>query len=292
MREEQDRAGAVELLMPTLQSADLWRQSGRYDAYGPEMLRIRDRHDRDMLYGPTNEEMITVIFRDAREELPRPAANPLPHPVEVPRRGPPPLRGDARPRVPDEGRLHRSTSTRPGCAAQLRARCSSPICGPSPASASPRSRCKAPTGPIGGDLSHEFLILAPIPARARSSTTPRSRTFRARSCSPPTRRPSPDLDRPLRDGGGGACQGRRLPGAGRAAAQPPRHRGRPHLRLRHQIQRQHGAERPDRGRPAGPSPDGQLRNRRVAAGGRDHRGEPRRQGHRLARGGGAVQGRA
>src|SRR5688500_14637434 len=64
VREEQDRAGAIELLMPTLQSADLWRQSGRYDAYGPEMLRITDRHDRDMLYGPTNEEMITAIFRD------------------------------------------------------------------------------------------------------------------------------------------------------------------------------------------------------------------------------------
>src|ERR1700733_11398789 len=65
VREEQDRAGAVELLMPTLQSADLWRQSGRYDAYGPEMLRITDRHDRELLYGPTNEEMITEIFRSA-----------------------------------------------------------------------------------------------------------------------------------------------------------------------------------------------------------------------------------
>src|SRR6201982_2022992 len=63
VREEQDRAGAVELLMPTLQLADLWRESGRYDAYGPEMLRIKDRHERDMLYGPTNEEMITEIFR-------------------------------------------------------------------------------------------------------------------------------------------------------------------------------------------------------------------------------------
>jgi prolyl-tRNA synthetase len=63
VREEQDRAGAIEMLMPTLQSADLWRQSGRYDAYGPEMLRIKDRHDREMLYGPTNEEMITDIFR-------------------------------------------------------------------------------------------------------------------------------------------------------------------------------------------------------------------------------------
>jgi prolyl-tRNA synthetase len=63
IREEQDRAGANELLMPTLQSADLWRESGRYEAYGKEMLRIQDRHDRDMLYGPTNEEMITDIFR-------------------------------------------------------------------------------------------------------------------------------------------------------------------------------------------------------------------------------------
>ena len=63
VREEQDRAGALELLMPTLQLADLWRESGRYDAYGPEMLRITDRHKRELLYGPTNEEMITEIFR-------------------------------------------------------------------------------------------------------------------------------------------------------------------------------------------------------------------------------------
>jgi prolyl-tRNA synthetase len=63
VREEQDRAGCQELLMPTIQSADLWRESGRYEAYGKEMLRIRDRHERDMLYGPTNEEVITDIFR-------------------------------------------------------------------------------------------------------------------------------------------------------------------------------------------------------------------------------------
>src|SRR3990167_1288229 len=61
VREEQDAAGAREMLMPTIQPADLWRKSGRYDAYGPEMLRIRDRHDREMLYGPTNEEQITEI---------------------------------------------------------------------------------------------------------------------------------------------------------------------------------------------------------------------------------------
>jgi prolyl-tRNA synthetase len=63
VREEQNRAGAIELLMPTIQSADLWRESGRYDAYGKEMLRITDRHERQMLFGPTNEEMITEIFR-------------------------------------------------------------------------------------------------------------------------------------------------------------------------------------------------------------------------------------
>ncbi|MGR3515177.1 MAG: proline--tRNA ligase [Paracoccaceae bacterium] len=63
VHEEQIRAGHIPMLMPTLQSADLWRESGRYDAYGPEMLRIRDRQDRDMLYGPTNEELITDIFR-------------------------------------------------------------------------------------------------------------------------------------------------------------------------------------------------------------------------------------
>jgi prolyl-tRNA synthetase len=63
VREEMDRAGAVEMLMPTLQQADLWRESGRYDDYGAEMLRVTDRHERDMLYGPTNEELVTDIFR-------------------------------------------------------------------------------------------------------------------------------------------------------------------------------------------------------------------------------------
>src|ERR1700731_2536683 len=65
VRAEQDRAGAIEMLMPTLQQADLWRESGRYEAYGKEMLRITDRHERELLYGPTNEEMITAILRDS-----------------------------------------------------------------------------------------------------------------------------------------------------------------------------------------------------------------------------------
>ena len=63
VREEQNRSGAIEILMPTIQSADLWRESGRYDDYGKEMLRIKDRQERDMLFGPTNEEMVTEVFR-------------------------------------------------------------------------------------------------------------------------------------------------------------------------------------------------------------------------------------
>ena len=74
VREEQNRAGAIELLMPTIQSAELWRESGRYDDYGKEMLRIEDRSGREMLYGPTNEELITEIFRagvNSYRDLPR-----------------------------------------------------------------------------------------------------------------------------------------------------------------------------------------------------------------------------
>jgi len=65
VREEQDRIGAQELLMPTIQSSEIWKESGRYDDYGEEMLRIKDRQDREMLYGPTNEELITEIFRSS-----------------------------------------------------------------------------------------------------------------------------------------------------------------------------------------------------------------------------------
>ena len=105
VREEQDAAGAQELLMPTIQPAELWRESGRYDDYGKEMLRITDRHDRDMLYGPTNEEMITDLFRQSVHSLSRSAANSLSHPVEIPRRGAAALRRDARAGIPDEGRV-------------------------------------------------------------------------------------------------------------------------------------------------------------------------------------------
>jgi len=65
VREEQNKIGAQELLMPTIQSANIWKESGRYDDYGEEMLRIKDRQDKEMLYGPTNEELITEIFRSS-----------------------------------------------------------------------------------------------------------------------------------------------------------------------------------------------------------------------------------
>ena len=64
VREEQDKSGAIEMLMPTIQSSDIWKESGRYESYGEEMLRFKDRQDRELLYGPTNEELITQLFRD------------------------------------------------------------------------------------------------------------------------------------------------------------------------------------------------------------------------------------
>ena len=68
VREEQD-IGVQEILMPTIQSSEIWKESGRYDDYGEEMLRIKDRQNREMLYGPTNEELITEIFRSSIKNL-------------------------------------------------------------------------------------------------------------------------------------------------------------------------------------------------------------------------------
>jgi prolyl-tRNA synthetase len=159
VREEQDAAGAQELLMPTLQTADLWRESGRYDAYGPEMLRIRDRHQRDLLYGPTNEEMITDLARQtlrSYRELPQ-----ILYHIQWK------FRDEVRPRfgvmrgreflmkdaysfdIDYEGAV---LSYRRMMLAYMRT--------------FQRMGLKAipmvaDTGPIGGDLSHEFIILAP-----------------------------------------------------------------------------------------------------------------------------------
>jgi prolyl-tRNA synthetase len=159
VREEQDRAGAQEMLMPTLQSADLWRESGRYDAYGPEMLRIKDRHDREMLYGPTNEEMLTAIVRDdmkSYRDLPRTLYHiQWKFRDEVrPRfgvmRGREFLMKDAYSFDLDEAGARQSYYTQ--MLAYLRTFQRMGI------QAVPM---KAASGPIGGDLSHEFIVLAP-----------------------------------------------------------------------------------------------------------------------------------
>jgi prolyl-tRNA synthetase len=158
VREEQDRAGAIELLMPTIQQADLWRESGRYDAYGKEMLRIIDRHERDMLFGPTNEEMITDVVRAYVKSYRQLPLN-LYH-IQWK------FRDEVRPRFgvmrgreflmkdaysfdvdPDAARraywrmfcAYLNTFARLGMRA---------------------IPMRADTGPIGGDLSHEFIILA------------------------------------------------------------------------------------------------------------------------------------
>ena len=158
VREEQNRAGVVEMLMPTIQPAELWRESGRYEDYGKEMLRIKDRHERDLLFGPTNEEMITEIVRASvksyralplnlyhiqwkfRDEV-RPRFGVM--------RGREFLMKDAYSFDIDEAAARRSYNKQ--FLAYLRTYARMGL------RAIPM---KADTGPIGGDLSHEFIILA------------------------------------------------------------------------------------------------------------------------------------
>lgn len=158
VREEQNRAGAVEVLMPTVQPADLWRESERYDAYGKEMLRITDRHERDMLFGPTAEEVITAIFRDSIKsyrDLPKNLYN-----IQWK------FRDEIRPRFGvmrgreflmkdaysfDISQEAARRAYQKMFVAYLRTFARMGL----------RSiPMKADTGPIGGDLSHEFIILA------------------------------------------------------------------------------------------------------------------------------------
>jgi prolyl-tRNA synthetase len=158
VREEQDRAGAQEILMPTIQPAELWRESGRYDDYGKEMLRIRDRHEREMLFGPTNEEMVTDIFKQFAKSY-RDLPSNLYH-IQWK------FRDEVRPRfgvmrgreflmkdaysfdLTKEGAQH---SYRQMFLAYLRTFARMGL------KAIPM---RADTGPIGGNLSHEFIILA------------------------------------------------------------------------------------------------------------------------------------
>jgi prolyl-tRNA synthetase len=158
VRQEMDRAGAIELLMPTLQLADLWRETGRYDAYGPEMLRIKDRHERELLYGPTNEDMITEIFRASIRSY-RDLPKNLYHiqwkfrDEQRPRfgvmRGREFLMKDAYSFDIDEAAARRSYQRMFVTYLRIFARMG--------LKAIPM---RAETGPIGGDQSHEFIILA------------------------------------------------------------------------------------------------------------------------------------
>src|ERR1700759_1199215 len=158
VRAEQDRAAAIEMLIRPIQPADLWRESGRYDDYGKEMLRVRDRHDREILYGPTNEEMITEIVRasiKSYRDLPK-----LLYHIQWK------FRDEVRPRfgvmrgreflmkdaysfdLDAKGARH---SYNKMFVTYLRTYARMGL------QAIPM---RADTGPIGGDLSHEFIILA------------------------------------------------------------------------------------------------------------------------------------
>ncbi len=159
VREEQDAAGAQELLMPTIQPAELWRESGRYEDYGKEMLRIRDRHDRELLYGPTNEEMVTDLMRQSVKsyrELPQ-----ILYHIQWK------FRDEVRPRFGvmrgreflmkdaysfDLDHAGAVVSYRKMMLAYMRTFQRLGL------KAIPMA---AESGPIGGDLSHEFIILAP-----------------------------------------------------------------------------------------------------------------------------------
>jgi prolyl-tRNA synthetase len=158
VRQEMNRAGAVEILMPTLQLADLWRESGRYDDYGEEMLRIKDRHERDLLYGPTAEEVVTDIFRSyvkSYKDLPKNLYNiqwkfrDERRPRFGVMRGREFLMKDAYSFDIDEAAARRAYNRMFLAYLNVYSRLglkAIPV--------------RADTGPIGGDLSHEFIILA------------------------------------------------------------------------------------------------------------------------------------
>ena len=277
VREEQNRAGAIELLMPTIQSAELWRESGRYDDYGKEMLRINDRHERDMLFGPTNEEMITEIFRAyvrSYKDLPQNLYH-----IQWK------FRDEVRPRfgvmrvarIPDEGRLFLrprskapSTSYNRMFVAYLRT----------------FARMGLKAIPMAADTGRSAAISAtnssswPRPARAKSSATA---TISAARCRPETiefddaatlaaiverwtsnyaATDEMHEPRPLRGAAGRGAGSRRA--ASRSA----------NFLLRHEIFRSRWAPGDRARRQGSPGPYGLLRHRPVAPRRGDHRGEP------------------
>ena len=279
--------------MPTIQSADLWRESGRYEAYGKEMLRIKDRHERDMLYGPTNEEMITEIFRAyvrSYKDLPlnlyhiqwkfrdevRPRFGLM--------RGREFLMKDAYSFDLDQAGATHSYNKMFVAYLRTFARMglkSIPM--------------RAESGPIGGNLSHEFIILA---------STGESEVFCHKDYLDLA---VPDADVNFDDVAGlqaivdkwtsqyAATSDMHdaaafAKSAGRQTSLGARHRGRPYFLFRHQIFRaDEGRGRHRRGR-RDAGAHGLLRHRAEPAGRRHHRGLARRGRHHLAGGGRALQG--
>ena len=174
IREEMNRAGAVELLMPVVQPAELWQESGRWTKMGPELLRVKDRHERDFVIQPTSEEVVTDIARQELRSYRAAAEESLPHPDQVPRRAPAALRHHARARVHDEGRLFlrpRRRGRRPQLRRDVR-RLPAHLRAPRPRLPRRRRRHRAPSAATARTSSRS----SPTPARTPSSTARRATT--------------------------------------------------------------------------------------------------------------------
>src|SRR5438477_335372 len=236
VREEQDRSGAQEVLMPTIQPAELWRESGRYDDYGKEMLRIRDRHEREMLYGPTNEEQVTEIVRASIKSY-RDLPKNLYH-IQWK------FRDEVRPRFGVmRGREFLMKDAYSFDVSVEAARRSYNKMFVAYLRTFARMGLKsipmaADTGPIGGDLSHEFIILAAAGGRHHRGE-PRSGRHRLAGAGRPVR------GRPRQSQGGRQGHRQCLP---RSLRQARARRGLGALRRhggagRRQV-RDHGPDRP------------------------------------------------
>ena len=292
VHEEQERAGHIPMLMPTIQPADLWRESGRYDDYGEEMLRIEDRSGRDMLFGPTNEELITDIFRShvsSYKDLPLTLYH-----IQWK------FRDEVRPRfgvmrgreflmkdgynfdLTKEGALHAynrhlvsylRTYERMGLQA---------------------IPMRADGGPIGGDYTHEFLVLADTgESEVFYDSAVTDLTFGDRAIDYDNHRECAGVLEEFTSRYARTGETHDEGGLRRCPRRPPpqrtRDRGWPDFLFRYEILRADGRDRTRPRRQAGSGSHGQPRHRCQPSGRRNHRGQPRRQGHHLARGGRAVQ---
>ena len=166
IREEMNAIGGQEMLMPVVHPADIWRESGRYDAVGPEMTRFKDRGDRDMVLAMTHEEIVTDLARQEINSYRQLPHDRLSHPDQVARRAPLPRRPDPGARVHDEGLLHPRPRTRRDWTRSTRTT-GEPTSGSSAACGLDFVVVGADTGMMGGTASHEFMALSPVRRRHR-----------------------------------------------------------------------------------------------------------------------------